>query len=114
MLEVVFFRTETESEPVRQWLQKLNKADKRRIGTDIEKIRFRWPVGMPLVRKLETNVWEARSNLSGRRVARVLFTVRESEMVLLHGFIKKTQRTPQKDLRLARERKNIWQREREA
>ena len=106
-LRVVFFRTEAGNEPVREWLQTLDKADKRRIGTDIEKIRFRWPLGMSLVRKLETDLWEVRSTLQRKRIARVLFTVADSDMVLLHGFIKKSQKTPRKDLRLARKRRDI-------
>ena len=114
MLNVIFFRTETENEPVREWLRGLDKADKQRIGTDIEKVQFRWPVGLPLVRKLETHLWEVRSNLRRGRIARVLFTVADNDMVLLHGFIKNTQKTPQKDLRLARKRRNIWEKGREA
>jgi len=113
MLNVIFFRTETGREPVREWLRGQNKADKQRIGTDIEKVQFRWPVGMPLVQKLETDLWEVRSNLRQKRIARVLFTVADNEMVLLHGFIKKTQKTPQKDLRLARKRRRIWENGRE-
>ena len=114
MLEVVFFRTDTENEPVREWLRELDKADKQRIGTDIEKVRFRWPVGMPLVRKLEAHLWEVRSNLRQGRIARILFTVADNDMVLLHGFIKKTEKTPRRDLRLARKRKNIWEKGGEA
>jgi len=106
-IRVVFFRTETGNEPVRKWLQTLNKADKRRIGTDIEKIRSGWPLCISLVRKLETDLWEIRSTLRGKRIARVLFTVADSDMVLLHGFIKKSQKTPRKDLRLARKRRDI-------
>ncbi len=63
---------------------------------------------MPLVRKMEAGLWEVRSHLSGRQIARVLFTVRSGEMVLLHGFIKKSQKTPAKELQLARKRKNLW------
>ncbi len=114
MLNVIFFRTETGNEPVREWLRGLDKADKQRIGTDIEKVQFRWPVGMPLVRKLETHLWEVRSNLRRERIARVLFTVADNDMLLLHGFIKKTQKTPRRDLRLARKRKDIWEKGRDA
>ncbi|MDE0316272.1 MAG: type II toxin-antitoxin system RelE/ParE family toxin [Candidatus Poribacteria bacterium] len=110
-LRVVFFRTDTENEPAREWLRGLDKTDKQRIGVDIEKVRFRWPVSMPLVRKLEPDLWEIRSNLPKKRIARVLFTLEDNEMVLLHGFIKKTQRTPQRDLRLARKRKDTWKTE---
>ena len=108
MLNVIFFRTETGREPVREWLRGLDKADKQRIGTDMEKVQFRWPVSMPLIRKLETDLWEIRSNLRQKRIVRVLFTVADNEMVLLHGFIKKTQKTPQKDLRLARKQKEVY------
>ena len=114
MLDVIFFSSPRGNEPVREWLRGLDKADKRRIGIDIEKVRSRWPVSIPLVRKLEPDLWEIRSNLPKKRIARVLFTLEDNEIVLLHGFIKKTQRTPQRDLRLGRKRKNTWHTEREA
>jgi phage-related protein len=53
-------------------------------------------------------VWEDRSRLKGGRIARVLFTVRAGEMALLHGFVKKSQKTPVQDLELARRRKELW------
>lgn len=109
VLRVVFFRTDAGREPVRQWLKKLDTADKKVIGKDIRLVQFRWPLGMPLVKKLEANLWEIRNNLSKGRIARVLFTVEGSEMVLLHGFIKKSQRTPLRDLNLARIRRDLWQ-----
>ncbi len=109
ILNVVFFRTATGREPVRQWLQNLDKADKKTIGEDIKLVQFRWPLGMPLVRKMETDLWEVRSHLRRRCIARVLFTVAGNEMVILHGFIKKSQATPQTDLNLAQNRRNLWQ-----
>ena len=107
-LNVLFFRTEVGREPVREWLQGLERTDKKRIGVDIEKVRFLWPIGMPLVRKLETDLWEIRSNLNISRIARVMFTVADKNMVILHGIIKKTRKTPRKDLRLAQKRRDIW------
>lgn len=109
ILNVVFFRTDTGREPVREWLKSLDKKDRKAIGEDIKLVQFRWPLGMPLVRKMETDLWEVRSNLSGGRIARVFFTVGGSEMALLHGFIKKSQKTPQRNLNLACNRKNLWQ-----
>ena len=109
ILRVVFFRSESGREPVREWLRDLHQADRKVIGEDIKLVQFRWPLGMPLVSKLEPDVWEVRSNLPGKRIARTCFTVRAGEMALLHGFIKKSQKTPQQDLELARERKNLWQ-----
>jgi len=78
------------------------------IGEDLKLVQFRWPLGMPLVRKIEADLWEVRSHVTGRRVARVLFTSSKGHMALLHGFIKKSQRTPAEDLQLARRRRNLW------
>jgi phage-related protein len=108
VLNVVFFLTDSGSEPVRESLKSLDKEDRKTIGEDIKLVQFRWPLGMPLVRKMEADLWEVRSHLSGGRIARVLFTVRGGEMALLHSFIKKSSKTPVKDLELARRRKNLW------
>lgn len=109
VLRVVFFRTDAGREPVRQWLKELDRADRKVIGEDIWLVQLRWPLGMPLVKKLEAELWEVRNNLSGGRIARVFFTVAGGEMVLLHGFLKKAQKIPQKDLNLARTRRDLWQ-----
>jgi len=102
-LEVRFFRTAAGTEPVREWLKSLGQADRKTIGEDIKTVQFGWPLGMPLVRKFETDLWEVRSSLRGR-IARVVFTVYGSRMILLHGFIKKSQKTPATDLNTARKR----------
>ncbi len=108
ILRVVFFLTESGREPVREWLLKLDKDDRKTIGQDIKLLQFRWPLGMPFVRKLEPDLWEVRSHLKGGRTARVCFTVKGNEMALLHGFLKKTEKTPLRELELARERKHLW------
>ncbi|MCK5232729.1 MAG: type II toxin-antitoxin system RelE/ParE family toxin [Desulfobulbaceae bacterium] len=102
-LQVVFFKTNTGTEPAREWLKNLNKKDKKTIGEDLKTVQFGWPLGMPLVRKLEPGLWEVRIHLDNR-IARVLFTVHTGFMVLLHGFIKKSQKTPANDLEIARQR----------
>lgn len=102
-LEVRFFKTDGGTEPVRIWLRELSAADRKTIGEDIKTVQFGWPLGMPLVRKLDKDLWEIRIHLDSR-IARVLFTVSNSKIVLLHGFIKKSQATPQPDLKLAKDR----------
>ena len=98
-----FFRTELGNEPVREWLLELSREDRRLIGTDIKTVAFGWPLGMPTCRNLGNGLHEVRTNLPGHRTARVLFYVdRRGRMVLLHGFIKKTQRTPPQELDIAR------------
>lgn len=103
-LRVVFYRTEAGREPVREWLQSFSKQDKRTLGIDLKTVQFGWPLGMPLVRKLEPGLWELRSRIE-RGIARILFTVVDDDIVLLHGFIKKSQKTPTSDLALAKKRK---------
>lgn len=102
-LKVVFFKTLTGNEPVRDWLKSLSVQDKKAIGEDIKTAQFGWPLGMPLVRKIEPGLWEVRSHIS-TGIARVLFTVEGNIMVLLHGFVKKSTKTPIDDLSLARKR----------
>jgi phage-related protein len=90
---------------VREWLKALPAADRRILGEDIATVEFGWPVGMPLCRALRGGLWEVRSDIGGGRTARVIFCVAGRRMVLLHAFVKKTQKTPDRDLQLALERK---------
>lgn len=103
ILDVVFFRTEAGNEPVREWLQGLAREDRRTVGEDIKTAKFGWPIGMPLIRKLASDLWEVRSRISNV-ISRVMFTVDGQTMVLLHGFQKKSQRTPPADLMTAKRR----------
>ncbi len=101
---VVFYRTRAGSEVVRDWLRDLDEADRSAIGQDLMRVQYRWPVGMPLCRALGDGLWEVRSTLPSNRIARLLFSVREGRIVILHGFIKKSQKTPAGDLELALKR----------
>lgn len=102
-LDVRFFKTDGGTEPVREWLRELSAIDRKTIGEDIKTVQFGWPLGMPLVRKLDKDLWEVRIHLEGR-IARVLLTISAGTIVLLHGFIKKSQATPKHDLDLAKDR----------
>ena len=103
ILRVLFYRSENGNEPVKEWLKELPKEDRRAVGEDIKTAQFGWPMGMPLIRKIENGLWEVRSNITDG-IARTFFTVKGDTMVLLHGFVKKSQETPQNDLRTARRR----------
>ena len=74
-LEVVFYRTESGNEPVREWLKRLSKQDKKTIGGDIKTVQYGWPLGMPVVRKMDHGLWKIRCRLD-KRIARILFTVK--------------------------------------
>ena len=102
-LKVKFYITKTGKEPVREWLKSLSTEEKKIIGEDIKTAQFGWPLGMLLIKKLEKGIWEVRSSLKDK-IARVVLTKVGVDLVLLHGFIKKTQKIPEKDLNIARER----------
>jgi len=104
ILEVVFYKNTIGNQPVKQWLKALPKGVRKIIGEDIKTVQYRWPLGMPAVRPLGKGLHEVRSHLPDKRIARVFFTIHEGYMVLLHGFIKKTEKTPQRDIDSARER----------
>ncbi|WAK03118.1 type II toxin-antitoxin system RelE/ParE family toxin [Methylobacter sp. YRD-M1] len=103
ILSVRFFVTDACSEPVREWLKGLSAQDRKTIGEDIKTVQFGWPLGMPLVDHLEGDIWEVRIKLDNR-IARVLFVIDNHTMILLHGFIKKSQKTPKPEIDLAKQR----------
>jgi phage-related protein len=107
VLAVRFFITETGNEPVREWLRAMSGVDSKTIGADLQTVQYGWPLGMPLVRKMEPDLWEVRSDISSG-IARVLFTVTSvpggHAMLLLHGFVKKARKTPATELDTARNR----------
>jgi phage-related protein len=112
-IEVIFFRTGAGGEPVREWLRSLSPIeDRKQIGVDIKNVEFGWPIGMPVCRPLGDGLYEVRSSLARNRIARVLFYIdARGRMVLLHGFIKKSQKTPPAEMELARKNKALHESE---
>jgi phage-related protein len=109
-IPLVFYRTGTGGEPVREWLKELPEAERQAIGKDLLRAQWRWPVGMPLCRPLGKGLWELRTDLPTKRTARVLLCFYREHLVALHGFIKKTRTTPDEDLALARTRQKELER----
>jgi len=103
-IPVRFYCTAAGREPVLEWLRGLQKEDRRAVGLDLMRVQFGWPIGMPLVRSLRDALWEVRSDLPSERTARLLFCFHDEELIVLHGFIKKTQKTDSADLALAKKR----------
>jgi phage-related protein len=108
-MPVVFYRTPAGTEVVRIWLRRLNESDRNIIGQDLMRVQYRWPVGMPFCRALRDGLSEVRSDLASNRIAPVLFSVQQSKLLVLHGFIKKSQKTPNEDLTLALRRKREFE-----
>jgi phage-related protein len=105
-IHAAFFRTPAGAEPVRIWLRSLPPEEKGHIGDDIALIEFGWPIGLPTCHPLGKGLYEVRTTLKDK-IARVFFMIVGNEMVLLHGFIKKSQSTPKQDLDLARTRQRL-------
>ena len=103
-LTAVFYRTANGAVPVLEWLRDMAREDRRQLGLDLLRVQENWPIGMPLCRNLGGGLWEVRSSLHGGRIARLLFCLRAGDVFVLHGFIKKTQKTPPQDLQLAGKR----------
>ncbi len=104
-LPASFYRSASGVEPVREWLRGMDPQDRRIIGEDIRTVEFGWPIGMPVCRPLGRGLSEVRSSITKKRISRVLFCIHGDIMVLLHGFIKKTRKTPDEDLAIALRRK---------
>ena len=103
-LPAFFYETPGGNQPVRDWIKGLSSEDRQLVGRDVQKVEFGWPIGMPYCRGLGNGLREVRSALTDGKIGRVIFCVARGRMVLLHGFIKKTQKMPAKDLELARKR----------
>ena len=100
-LPAAFYTLPSGREPVREWLKRLDRDDRKTVGEDIKDVEFSWPIGMPLCRSLGGGLWEVRCDLTQGRIARVLFCIQQGRMILLHAFVKKTRKTPQADRSLA-------------
>jgi phage-related protein len=104
-MQARFYVTAGGARPVREWILEMSYDDRHAIGKDIQKVEFGWPIGRPHCAPLSNGLWEVRTGLSGNRIARVIFCLKDGEMILLHGFIKKTQQTPKSEIELSLKRK---------
>ncbi|MDP1933043.1 MAG: type II toxin-antitoxin system RelE/ParE family toxin [Gammaproteobacteria bacterium] len=111
VFSVFYFRQPSGNEPVKDWIRSFDKDDRKLIGEDIETAQLRWPCAMPIVKKIDTDLWEIRSTISHNQRARIFVTVFDRNIVLLHGFIKKTSKIPLSDLNLAKRRRDLVQRD---
>ena len=100
-----FYVNSTGRKPVREWIMLLPETDRYTVGKDIQKVEFGWPIGRPHCAPLGDALWEVRSSLDSNRIARVIFCMGDGHMILLHAFIKKTQKTPKGDIDIALKRK---------
>ena len=103
--KVAHYRKANKKEPVREWIKKLNQSEKSIVLEKIKTLEFRWPLGLPLVKKLNKSLWELRIKTNKRQL-RIIFLVDKKRkiLLLLHGFVKKDQKTPKRELETALKR----------
>ncbi len=103
-IPALFYKNSNDKKPVRDWLLELSENDRKIIGQDIATVEYAYPVGMPTCRSLGNKLEEVRSDISDKRIARVIFSIKCGYIILLHGFIKKTQKTPKNEIDIALKR----------
>ena len=90
----VFWRQSASGkQPALEWLQRLDKEDRRKIGVAMRTVELGWPLGMPLCRSMGGGLHELRVSLKGKQEARLLFCVHDERIVGLHAFFKTTRAT---------------------
>ncbi|MCM1322230.1 MAG: type II toxin-antitoxin system RelE/ParE family toxin [Bacteroides sp.] len=102
-LKAAFFKTEKDNQPCRDFILSLSQDDKREVGAKIFEVQKGFPMGLPLVRKIGADLWEIRTDISDG-ICRIFFTIMNETMILLHGFVKKSQKIPQNELKAAESR----------
>ena len=102
-LAIIFYKEDSGREPVADWLKKLDRQERTKIGEDLQTLQYRWPLGMPLVKSLDKGLWELRTRLPNR-ISRIIFVVQGGYIILLNGFIKKTEKTPSREIETAKAR----------
>jgi len=106
-LGCVFFETEQKNQPARDFLLQQNPEDRKIIGADIFAVQEGFPLGYPLVEKIDKDIWAVRSIVKDG-IGRILFTIHGETIVLLHGFIKKSRKIPKPELKTARDRLRLF------
>ncbi|RZI98073.1 MAG: type II toxin-antitoxin system RelE/ParE family toxin [Brevundimonas sp.] len=103
MRAVIFYRSSLGRPIIKEWLRSFEKPDRAVLGVDLLTLQIGFPLGLPLCRPLRGGLWEVRSSLAGNREARMIFfhDAKAKALVIVHGFVKKSQKTPKSDLELA-------------
>lgn len=103
--QIAFYLDERGNSPVEDFLDALDEKTQVRFAWSIEQLRQRnLQAKAPLVKPLDGKLWEIREESRGNiyRVLYFFFTGRQ--IVLVHGFQKKTQKTPRREIEIAQQR----------
>jgi len=103
MHTVFFYQTPSGRSVIKEWLRSFDKPERAVLGEDLKTLQIGFPMGLPLCRSLGGGLWEVRSSLAGNREARMIFfhDAKAKALVVVHGFLKKSQKTPKAEIDIA-------------
>ncbi len=102
---IVFYTEPSGSDPVAEFLRSLDLRTQARFEWSMEQLLVRnVQAREPLVKHLDGPIWELRRE-SNTNIFRLLYAFLPGRRILiLHGFQKKTQKTPRREIDLAQTR----------
>lgn len=85
---------------VEEFVMKLEKSTIAKVLRTIDLLeQFSHQLGMPHSKKVKSGFFELR--IRGHQEVRIFYTFQKREIILLHGFVKKSQKTPQQEINKA-------------
>ena len=109
-MEVEFYKTETGKEVIEEFLKSLPAKDMAKVLRDIDLLAEYAPdLHEPYTKHIEGPIWELRSKFSSNIYRILYFVFKCNKLVLLHGFTKKTRKTPPSEIELAKKRLNDFE-----
>lgn len=106
MWEIDYYETPRGRCPVQDFVDSLDVRSKAKIARTLDLLeQFGVKLGMPFAKHVEGDLWELRTRVGTDQYRIIYFLFTGGVFILLHGFMKKTGRIPQRDLETARERR---------
>lgn len=100
--KINYYYNRNNKSPLKEWLDEIGNEPKAEIFRIFEMLsKYGIELGLPFVRHIENKIYEVRAkDKSG--IYRVLYFAHTDKVfVMLHGFQKKTQATPRKEIEIA-------------
>lgn len=109
MFEVDYYEDEGGRKPAKEFIDALDVKMRAKVFGRLELLEEHGSrLGMPFARHLEDGIYELRT-VQGSNITRILyFFVVGERVILTHGFVKKTQKTPPREIGRAKRMRDDW------
>ena len=109
MREIIFFQSDFGNRPVEEFLDNLDPAPRAKVVRTLELLREQQILPSKFWKKLSgTDLWELRVEYAGNIYRVLASTGKGNRVILLHGFQKKSQKTPRQDMEIAAQRQRRY------